>query len=151
MRARQAFRAHIPATLSRCPMASHCQAVQGSNRATTYQNARASFDRKTDQLHQPAHRAVLQVDGSVIPSGSARIHHRREKLGQHTDGRASWIDPGSESRMLVAHGMRQDMLLEEIKERFGRSPVLRQLLIEHQLAPRWWHRAKTRLPAAALP
>jgi hypothetical protein len=70
---------------------------------------------------------------SSISSCCARIHHRSEKVGQYADGCASRIHPGGKSRMLVAHGMRQDMLLEEIKERFSRPAMLRELLVEQEL------------------
>ena len=129
----QAFRAHIPAIGFCSPVASHRQAVQRGNGTTTDQNACAALDRKVDQFHQPAHHAVLQVDRRVISSGCTRIHHRGEKVCQHADGCACRVDPGGEARMLVAHGMRQDMLLEEIEQRFGRPAMLRELLIEQQL------------------
>ena len=114
-------------------MASYRQAVQRGNRATTDQDARAALDGKVDQFHQPAHHAVLHVDRCMISSGCARIHHRSEKVCQHADGCACRVDPGGEARMLVAHGMRQDMLLEEVEERFGRPAIFRELLIEQEL------------------
>src|SRR5216683_2665723 len=130
MVALQAFRAHIPAIHRCCPVTSHRQAVEGGNRATSDEYASATLDGKVDQLHQPAHYAVLYIDRCMIPSGGTRIHHSCEKIGQHTDGCACRVDPGRETRMLVAHGMWQDMLLEEIKQRFGRPAMLRELLIE---------------------
>ena len=78
----------------------------------------------------------------MIPTGCTRIHHGCEQICQHADGCACWVDPGSETRMLIAHGMRQNMLLEEIEERFGRPAMHRQLLIEQYLSFCGRHRAK---------
>src|SRR5712692_4392572 len=119
MIALQTVRAHVPAILGRSPLASHCQAIQRGNGTTSDQNTSTTLDRKVDQFHQPPHRAMLQVNRRVIPASRARIHHGGEKVCQHADGCASWVDPGGEARMLVAHGMWQDMLHEEVKERFG--------------------------------
>src|SRR5216683_1396149 len=133
---------HIPAVLRRSTMTSHRQAIERGHRTTAYQESRAALDREVDQFHQPAHYTVLQVDRGVIPTGGARIHHRLQELGQHPDGRACRVDPGGETRVLVAHGMRQDVLLEEVEERLGRPPVLRERLVEQHLAFGGRHRAE---------
>src|SRR6266536_202061 len=150
MMALQAFSAHVPATLSRCPAAGHRQTIQRGNGATTDQDASATLDWKVDQFHQPAYRAVFHINRRMISPGGTRIHHGSEKVCQHADGCACRVDPGGETRMLVAHGMRENMLLEEVEERFGRSTMLRQLLIEQQLAFRGRHRAIDRLFRNAL-
>src|SRR5260370_18202784 len=119
MIALQTVRAHVPASLGRSPLASHCQAIQRGNGTHSEQNTSTTPDRKVDQFHQPPHRAMLQVNRRMISASRARIHHSGEKLGQHADGCACRVHPGGETRMLITHGMWQDMLFEEIKERFG--------------------------------
>ena len=141
----QALLAHVPAMLGCRPVARHRQAVQRGHRAAAHQQPGATLGGEVDQFHQPAHHAVLQVDGGVVASGGARVHHCRQELGQHADGRGGRVDPGGEARVLVAHGVRQDVLLEEIQQRLGRAPVLRQRLVEQQVPLRGRHGAIDRL------
>jgi hypothetical protein len=145
MAALQAFRAHVPAGAGSRAMARGGQGVQRRRGAAGQQQALAAFDRKTDELHDPAADAHHQEDSRTVVAVEAGIHRVGDRVGEERDGRRRRIDPCVRALMTDRDGPGHDLVLQEIQDFLGRSSLLRQRLAHQAAAHLRRHDAVDRL------
>ena len=102
------------------------QRVERRGRAATQQQAKASFAREPDELHDPSADAHHQEHAGVVVAVEPAIHRARDGVGQDRDRRGWRIDPGEGPPVPDGDGPGHDIGLEKIQYRFRREPTFGQ-------------------------
>ena len=124
--AREPVAPHVVADRRQRTAASAGEADDRRGRPAAREQAAARRVRKADELGQPAHDRVLEVDVGVVPGDDARVHRRRRQRGHDPRRGRRRVDPAEERGVAVAHGVRQDVAQRgrhQLVERARRAPA----------------------------
>jgi len=68
----------------------------------------------------------------MIAPCAAGIHCRAQKLRHYSDWHRRRIYPTKEPRMAISHGMEENFIAEQIENRVGGKPGVRELLVKRR-------------------
>jgi len=131
-RALEPLAPHVPAVLGGRPLARRRQRDQRGRGGAAGQQPHAAVGGEPDQLHEPAHGGPLDVDGRVVAAGAARVQGRRQEVGEDADGRRRRVHPAEESRVAVAHRVREDGRAEALEDRLGAGAGIAEGLLDER-------------------